>query len=228
MPSYVNLGGVDGAHINTPDKAAFDIASMVLTHDIAPTNWNAVQYLSSRWGSAGNQVFLFYLDAGGILTFVRTQDGTNALTVPATAGVGFAANQRATVRVIYDPASGVTFQSALPGQGFVQVGTPIALGATLIFANSNSPIDIGRNNAGTGLGNYFNGKVYGMSMSTLAGSVVLSPSFTGMTVGQTTVGDGQSNVWTLQGAASVVQAAGGAKRAVMIPGYSFGYNALAA
>lgn len=211
MSSHALLPGADGAHITTPDHASLDIASIDFRIELAPTDWTAVQYLASRWSSAGNRVFLFYLDSGGIITYVRTTDGTNALTVPATEGVGFSANQRAFVRVFHDPTTtDVIFYSSLDGgNNWTQVGATVVIGASSIFAASNSPIDIGRNNQSAGLGNYLNAKVYRMSIRTAAGTLICSPDFRQMSPGQTTTVDSTGKTWTLAGTSSVVGAPDG-------------------
>jgi hypothetical protein len=212
--SYLNLEGVAGDSVSTPDTAALDITGDIdIRAEISP-NWYGPdsQMIIGKWEPNGDQRSWMLRLTSGQLFFQFTTNGV------AATGTGFffgrnlpVLPERAAVRVTMDADNGAGGRTAqfytadsLAGP-WVALGGPIVIsgyGTTPMFSGS-APLVVGGTDAPSkrypmvGRGYRFEVR------SGINGTVVASPDFTALTAGTRTFTDSAGLVWSLTNGAEI-------------------------
>jgi hypothetical protein len=196
--------------ISTPDSAGLSVTGDIdVRVDLALDVWHRDTRIIGKWPSSTNRSWLLRT-VSGYLRFYWTEDGTTLLYETATAKTPVETG-RLSVRVTLDVNNGasgcdVRFYTSsdtdLSTASWTQLGDTQTAGATTSIYDSTATVDIGDMNSDTAR---FTGRVYtALILDGIGGSTVGSPDFTGAEDGDTTVTDAQSNVWTLNGDAKIV------------------------
>ncbi len=211
----------------TPDVAALDIVGdLDVRVDVEPCSWRpghsmglACKYVNSAanklvTGSTVSRSWRFWLDPLGYLVFSWNPTGgigddivvTSTIPIPASSG-------RLAVRFTIDVnLSGtdrvIRFYTAPNLSGtYILFGSSVqTVGVTSIHSGS-ADLDIGRSYAEISGGSQqmlFQGKVYGAEVRNgIAGSLVASPDFRTLDVGEVGLTDAQTRVWALRANATM-------------------------
>lgn len=203
--THVRLNGAAGTRIAGPDLPALAGGkTLTIELDAALDDWSVAGGLGlvNHWGAAaGLNSWNFILDPQGLLRMTISSDGTGSVpvyygTVPSPV---FADGSRHVVGGTWTADNGTnsTMQFRIDGapKGTLLTGARVPGG----LFNSSRQIWIGAiaPDAARPLANVYGLKIYA------DGTLVASPDFTTIQPGQTTVTDGQGNLWTVTGAATV-------------------------
>lgn len=214
------LPGLDGAFLDSPDAAAFDITGdLDVRIDLAPDTWgtfNGARTLISRWRfplAANERSWVLYLNNSGLPRLAWTTDGTDATRVTGFGTTGLSLfTGRLALRATLDVDNGaggwtVTYYTAPTISGpWTQLGTPVVTpGITSVYAGS-TPLAVGATADGVAA---FDGSrmitatVYAAEVrSGIGGTVVANPLFAGYEPEDRTLTDTAGRTWTLRGAAT--------------------------
>lgn len=169
---YVQLAGVSGDYISTPDAAGLDITGDIeIVKRISGDDWTpgAMQVALSKWHTTSNQrSFYLALNTDGTLALVTSADGSTELPPhTSTASVSFSNGVAGWVKVTFDVDDGAgnrvaTFYTAADQNtepsSWTQLGSTVTTaGATSIYS-STAVLMVGSFIAGTS--SMFAGKVY--------------------------------------------------------------------
>lgn len=201
--------------ISAPDSVGMSIVGDIdIRVDVTTSYW-ADTLLAGKYRIAGDQrSWAFAVDTNGTLFLVWTTAGTSASvdlvrsTIPIPTQPG-----RLALRVALDvsPTPTATFYTSDTISGtWTQLGSAVVsqLGTGTSIKDSTAPVELGyvTDNL-TEIGQTYNGVVGRYNAfelrSGIGGTVVANPTFTGLSLGATTVADGHSNTWTLNGTAAV-------------------------
>jgi hypothetical protein len=162
---YVDLPGLSGNYLSTPDAAALDIVGDIgIGARIAPANPipGVDQEIIGKRSSGTTCSYRLILNDDGTLIFAWSADGTAQLTATSTLTVPVAADEWTYVFATLDVNNGasgrdIRFWTSDDGTLWEQLGDIVTqAGVTSIF-NSSSPLEIGSTSLGTL--NLFDGKI---------------------------------------------------------------------
>jgi len=139
--------------LTTPDVAALDVSgSFQVTAKVRATDWTPAtnMCISSKFGSAGQRSWRFWLDASGTLRFEISTDGTNQLTAISSVATAFADGSDGWVRVEFSASTGNTaFFTSSNGTSWNQLGTTQTIaGFPHTLFNSTQAAEIGGRGSG--------------------------------------------------------------------------------
>jgi len=200
--SSVRLNGTAGAYITGPDIAALaGAAELTVELDVAMDTWtqSVTSQLVGQYNPSGsNQGWRLHLNVAGQQGMQVSANGTATTAYSSGVVLGFTNATRHKIGGTWKAVDGATSSVQFRKDGVNTVKITGALGTTLF--NSTLPTSIGSFSDGS---TPLPCNVYGLKLYA-GGTLVASPDFTSLRTGQTSVTDGQGNVWTLNGAASVV------------------------
>lgn len=208
-PGALNLPGGAGNYASTPDAASLDIVGDIeLRAEVAPASWTpgAESTLISKWNTTGNQrSYHLSLLPSGQLRMGWSTNGTAVTNADSTAVTGFQPGLSRFIRATLDVSSGeVRFYTSDHGGGFLQLGDPVIVGATSIFA-STATVGVGAKSAGAA--DVLTGRVLAAQIRDgIAGTVVADPKFKEYGPTVTSFNDSTGKTWTLNGTAAIVEA----------------------
>lgn len=216
---------LDGAGwASTPDNAAFDVTDLDLRIRCQPDAWangvtwtggartfTNVQYLITRWISAGNQrSFALSVAGAGWPSVAWSSDGTLAVGGSRWFSELVAAQQPIWLGLTVDTNDGsghhvvsswVSTATTPPADitTWDLLETATITGTTSVFGGG-ADVQLGAITSSPS----FRGRIFAAEIrSTINGTVVANPDFTTATPGATTVTDSTGKVWTLQGTAKI-------------------------
>lgn len=233
---WVELDGVTGTYVSTPDSAAASVTGdITLIAWVAMDDWTPAASMTvvSKFGADPQNSYLLQVLIDGTLRINWSEDGTTSKTVDSSASTGFADGTGHWIGVTLDVDNGasghdVTFwvSDDLPSTSPSQVSlaeleaTTTTAGTTSIY-DGTAPVNIGSSIAGTSA--LLSGKVSRAlviaSTDPTADPVVdfnANDYEAGRTLKSTT-----GEVWTLQGAANVF---GPLSRNIDVDGSSDGWT----
>lgn len=204
--AYLALGGA--ARIGTPDSATIsvvgdiDIRVKAALDDWTPATAND---LASKWGTAGQRSWSFYVDTTGNLVLTWSTDGTAATTATSTAAPTVTDGAALWVRATLDVDNGASgydakFYTSSDGETWTQLGSTVTGGATTSIFDGTQTLYAGSD----GATRYMSGDFYFASVrSGIDGTVVAkcdaSEAGNGVTSWTSLVGE----VWTVTGTSVV-------------------------
>lgn len=212
--TYLAVAGNKDSYATAPDTAGLSVTGdLDVRLDVEPATWRpAIQHsLASKWTRTGNQrSWILHLTPGGFLQFNWSTDGIyNSAKVAVSTVAIPSTTERLAVRAILDVDTGlggwaVRFYTAPTiGGSWTQLGAQVsAAGVTSVF-DSTSDVRLGGDPFGWLAA--LSGRVYAFEYRNgVAGTVVASPTFTGLDTLITSLTDAHGNVWTLRGNTVVV------------------------
>jgi hypothetical protein len=205
-----------------PDTAGVSITGDTeIQVDVTLDNWNANQALCSKWTASGGQrSWILLLNEDGTLTFRWSSDGTTGAssTATSTIAVPVPALHRQAIKVTLATGTGTVIFYTAPAAvnqvlsgpitaGWVQLGSPVVLGARTVF-DSTASLRAGAPGTGFSTDYPLHAGIYGKIhsfklLSGIGGTVKASPDFTAATAGASSFADAQSNTWTNQQSAEI-------------------------
>lgn len=212
--TYLEMPGSTD-YISCPDSAGISVTGDIdIRVDLTTSYWSSI-FLAGKYKTTSDQrSWAFVINEAGIPELIWTTAGTSAsadaavgtVTVPQSPG-------RRALRVTVDvsPTPTVTFYTSDSISGtWTQLGDSVTslLGTGTSIYDSTAPIELGYvvDNPAI-IGEAFTGAVGRFNAfelrSGIGGSVVANPTFTGLTIGATTVADSHSNTFTFQNNAQV-------------------------
>lgn len=215
-PLFYSTPGTAGHYASSPDSVAASITGAVLDVDFvgALADWTPASpnVLVSKLGVAGQYGYDLYI--AGVSTgtpFARfSKDGTAILTATATANVSFTDGSVGGLRVKRDPSTGnVTFYTSTDrGATWSQLGNVVATTAGNLF-DGTDPLSIMASSGGAS--NNANGsclrtRIYSGDRDS-GGTLVVdfNPMRDAVTPTGTITSSTTGEVWTLNGASSVIR-----------------------
>lgn len=207
-PGLLALPGGAGNYASTPDAVSLDITGDIeLRAEASFSSWTPAteQTLVSKWNTTGNQrSYKLSLLPSGALRLAWSTNGTAVTQADSTAVTGFQPDLVRFVRATLDVSSGeVRFYTSDHGGGWIQLGDPVTVGATSIFA-STATVAVGAISAGAA--DVMTGDVYAAQIRDgIAGTVVADPKFKEYGPTVTSFVDSTGKTWTLNGTAAIVE-----------------------
>ncbi|MEK0418298.1 MAG: hypothetical protein RI949_2304, partial [Pseudomonadota bacterium] len=208
-PLYLSLPGTAGHYASTPDSVAASITGDIdIRVKCAPTDWTPAAFipLVAKY-AAGQYSYILYLNdlSDGKLLFNYTTDGSTPLSALATVGVGFTDGATGWVRATRQSSSGdVKFYTSTNGETWTQIGTTVSTTAGSMF-DGTAPLRFGE----VAAAQFFNGKVFQAQIyNTIGGTtpvVDFNPQRDAVTPTGTITSSTTGEVWTINGASSVVR-----------------------
>lgn len=208
---YLSLPGTAGHYASTPDSAAASVTGDFETQvQTAPTDWTpaATAVMYSKWATVGQLSYRWYIAAGGVFNIEFSKDGTNALTYTVTpSGITLVDGNDYYVRITRVSATGVVAcQLSSDNVNWVSQTVVGAPSAGDLF-NGTDPLWLG-NNAGAAA---LNGKLFSVQIyNTIGGTtpvVDFNPQRDATTPTGTFTSSTTGEVWTINGASSVIRSA---------------------
>ena len=206
--SYLNCPGASGDCVSTPGSAALDIAGdLTITIRLSLNDWTpaAAAYLVNKFQTGGQISYLLSVGTTGLLMFEWTEDGSTVKNATSTVPNGIADGAIADITLQFQANNGAAGNTTTFLVNGVQLGAQVVgAGVSSIFSSTSNVTISGYAN---GTGNPLAGKVYGASIygGTVAAPVIaasFAPSLA--SAGSTSLRSGTGEVWTLQGATSLV------------------------
>jgi len=202
--SYVALNGTAGCYIQGPDLPLGGAQKIVVEFDASLTDWTpaAIQTYVSQASGSTNLGFSLRCSTTGFDIFNASLTGAAMEVFTPSAAHALTNGTRHVVggTWIADDGDTSTYQPRVDGAnlGTLQIGSRFPDG---LFDSSRS-VEIGRLGDDTArlIGNVYGLRIY------VDDVIVASPDFTALLPNQTSLTDSQGNVWTLKGAAAVVNA----------------------
>ena len=197
-PSSVRLDGSTNSFINGPDLAAV-VGAMTFTVEVdcSPDDWTPTggSTLAAQ-AVSGSSSWLFFLSATGTLIFSAYPTGAGTVLNYTSATLGLTDGTRHTVKAIWTAVSGATSTVQFQVDG-VNKGTAVTAASVPggLF-NSTATTRIGSDGNNT---TRLTGNVHKVNL-TVGATLVASPDFTTLPLGQTSFTDAQGNLWTIGGA----------------------------
>jgi len=213
-PLFLSLPGTAGHYASTPDSVAASITGDIdIRVKVALTDWTpaTLSTLAARYVGGGSRAYLFGVNAAGTLRLITSADGTALIDRSSTASVSAANLDTVFVRVTLDvdnDAVGNTavFYTSTDGESWVQLGDPVVnAGTTSIFDGAMS-LEVGSD--GSGATDRVNGRIYSAQIyDGIDGTLVVdfNPHRDAVTPTGTITSSTTSEVWTINGASSVVR-----------------------
>ncbi len=211
-PLYLSLPGTAGHYASTPDSVAASVTGDIdIRVQCALTDWTPAGYaaLAYKLGAAGQRSFYFAVVAGvsGNLEFAYSTDGTATIGATSTASASITDGATSWVRVTYNSSTGkVNFYKSADGSTWAPIGAEVSTAGGAIF-NSTTVVTLGSGSAGTT--DLLNGKIYSAQIyNTIGGTtpvVDFNPQRDAITPTGTITSSTTSEVWTINGASSVVR-----------------------
>jgi hypothetical protein len=210
---YLLLPGVD-SYASTPNAGTASTDLQVTVHAQRSDSWIPAveETLAAHYDTSGNnRGWRLSLNSGTGWPFLAwSSDGTSTLQfATATARPAVDAYGRAWLRVLLDTDDGsgnwvATFYHRPDPEGdWVQLGEVQTGTAAALFA-STAPYTVGGYKSGALLVGDFTGRVYFLeARDGAAGSIKVSPDFTGHPAGTTSFLDDQTNTWVIHAPASI-------------------------
>lgn len=212
--TYLDLPGSTD-YVSVPDSVAMSITGDIdIRVDVTTSYWSNI-YLAGKYRIAGNQrSWAFLVDPVGTLSFVWTTAGTTATADIVTSNMPIPMQPgRLALRVALDvsPTPTATFYVSDSISGtWTQLGDVMAssIGVGTSMFDSTAPIELGyiTDTVAEIGGAYYGlvGRYNAFEMrSGIGGTVVANPTFTGLTLGATSVADTHSNTFTFQNSTAV-------------------------
>ena len=202
-PAGLFLPGVSFSFASTPDNAALDITGDIdLRADVTLDDWTPVSNVSpiTKWGGVQNSYLLGVNPTGNII-IAWSADGTATLSATSTVPVPAANGQRRAIRATLDVNNGaggrtITFYTAGSIDGaWVQLGSPVVVGATTSIFAGTQQMEIGSHSGGTA--DLFRGTVHAAEVRNgIDGTAVANPNFAAQPMGTTGFTDAAGRVWS--------------------------------
>ena len=207
-PGTLNLPGGSGNYASTPDAASLDIVGDIeLRAEVSFSSWTPAteQTMVSKWNTTGNQrSYHLSLLPTGHLRLGWSTNGTAVTNADSTEVTGFQPELIRFIRTTLDVSSGeVRFFTSDHGGGFIQLGDPVIVGATSIFA-STATVGVGAKSAGTA--DVMVGRMYAAQIRNgIAGTIVADPKFKEYGPTVTSFNDSTGKTWTVNGTAAIIE-----------------------
>jgi hypothetical protein len=207
-PGVLNLPGGAGNYASTPDAASLDIVGDIeLRAEVSLDSWTPAteQTLVSKWNTTGNQrSYKLSVLPSGALRMAWSTNGTAVTQADSTVVTGFQPDLARFIRATLDVSSGeVRFYTSDHGGGWLQLGDPVVVGATSIFA-STATVGVGAISAGAA--DVATAQVYAAQIRDgIAGTIVADPKFKEYGPTVTSFNDSTGKTWTLNGTAAIVE-----------------------
>ena len=210
--SYLEMPGVSGDIVSTPDHASLDITGDLDVRVELTADWyqTAHQVLIGKWSTVdGNRSWIWRIK-DGISTFVWSPTGLTSGQI-ITAATLPALPRRAALRVVLDVNNGsggnslLTYYSDSLDGAWTLIRDDTASGLTSIFSGS-APLEIAPTQVVTGQADRppFRGRLHRAEVrSGIAGTVVASPDVRALTPGTTSWADSAGRTWTIAGTAEI-------------------------
>jgi hypothetical protein len=158
------LPGTTTGYVSTPDSTAADITGdLDIRLWMMATDWTpaSIQYLLTKFETAGQISYLLSLTAAGALQLEWSTDGAAVTTATSTVATSIADGAFKWVRCAVDVDDGgvykVYFYLSDDGVTWTQLGSTVTGGATTSFFSSTSNVTI--SGYGNGANNPLNGAV---------------------------------------------------------------------
>jgi hypothetical protein len=214
-PSATTKGvtlGVGGGWISTPDNAALDhTTDFEYVFEIAMLDWTPeLEAVIAGKGDfdTGDGSWIFSVMPDGKFRLRISLNGGNTIKeYISTAAPGLSAGQRRFIRFTHDNntpggSTTVTFSHSATNGSFVTIGSAVVVsGIENVFSGSGTLRLGARSSAGldTWQGYFY----YAEGRSSIGGTIVTSPTFTGLPLGNAQFTDAQGRVWSFMGNAEV-------------------------
>jgi len=163
---WVELDGVSGTYVSTPDSAAASVTGdITLIAWVAADDWSDQQIFVNKWTASGNQRSFQFQSLSSALRVLLSSDGASSVNASSTASIPFANKTGGWVRASWsDSADAVNFYTSNQPAGtplsdisWVQLGdADVALSSSGIY-DSTAVVEVGSGNVGTAA--IFTGKV---------------------------------------------------------------------
>lgn len=219
---WVDLDGVSGTSVSTPDSAALSITGdLDLRVRLSMDDWTpaADTTLIGKFLATGSQrSYRLYVDTAGKPVLQWSADGAANLSATSTAATAFTDATVHWVRATLDVDDGggnrvVTCYTSDDETNdhtavtWAQLGSAVTTAATTSIFDSTAALHVGAH--GTGTAGNLAGDVYAAAvLSGIGGTVVANPVFAESPweiadTASTARADDQGNTWTLNGAAEI-------------------------
>lgn len=153
--NYIYFPGISGNSCSSPDSAAADITGDIdIRVIVAPNAWASNNMLISKWGSAGNRSYNFYIDSSAKPVIQWSTNGTTALSVTSNVAITATDYEALAVRAVLVVDEGgshvVRFYTSVDnGSTWVQLNIDqYGIGVTSIFSSTAS-LTVGYNTSNT-------------------------------------------------------------------------------
>ena len=206
---YLSLPGTAGHYASTPDSVAVStIVDIDLRGKLNMADWTpaAISVIAGTDPLTGapNRTWSFYVDTAGKLNLQASLDGSTPNLAISSVAIGATDGTDKWVRVTRTDSTGVQkFYTSNDGATWTQLGTDVTTTAGSIFDSASKPCYLGNIAAGTG---GFNGRIYSFQLYS-AGvlAVDFNPHRDATTPTGTITSSTTGEVWTINGASSVVR-----------------------
>lgn len=223
----LNLPGVSGDNVTTPDSAALSVTNDIgFVAHVALDDWTpaVAASLIAKWTLAGNnRSFMFRVNTDGTLMFQVSVDGTAVITRSSTVAVTAGGELAwvtdggklwvgATVDVNNGSGYAVKFWVSTDGATWAQLGATITTEADPItIFDSTAQVEIGSHDGTSGIvaGYIYSARIYsgvGAHTAPNQGTLVADFSPDDFRLSGATATDSTGNVWAVNGDASIVTA----------------------
>ncbi len=213
-PLYLSLPGTSGHYASTPDSAANSITGDIdIRVKVAKTDWTpaTADCYAAKWNTS--LAWLFRGQTTGELIYNWSADGASSVaTKVSSVATGFIDGTVHWVRVTHDVDNGaggndVKFYTSEDGVNWTQLGTTQTTAGTTSIFNSTAVVEVGSASGGTA--NQLNGKIYSAQIyDEIDGTTPLvdfNPHRDATTPTGTITSSTTGEVWTINGASSVVR-----------------------
>ncbi len=214
-PLYLSLPGSAGHYASTPDSVAASVTGDIdIRVKAALTDWTpaAIQCLAIKDDAALQRSYEFYVNPVGTLGFVWFESGGASKTTASTAITGITDGQTSLVRVTLDVDNGaagntVTFYKSSDGATWTQIGNAVVTAGVTNIKDTTAILELGSIASGATLN--LNGKIFSAQIyNTIGGTtpvVDFNPQRDAITPTGTITSSTTGEVWTINGASSVVR-----------------------
>lgn len=198
------LPGTAGAYASSPDNAKFDIVGDIdLRVDATLPDWTSTagKAIFGKWGGTiADKAYILFMETGRLQLYIS--DGSAESAATASADVPFPDGTRGWVRVTYRTSDRrVQFFTSIDGDEWTQLGTNQTHDRASINGATTHPLMVGGMVGGAT--SPLTGTVYKAEIRNgIDGDIVASPDFT-VQADESSFEDGQGNVWTVNGTASI-------------------------
>lgn len=202
----LSLPGTSGDYASTPDSAAVSITGDIdIRVKMVMDDWTPADTESpiGKWDITGNQrAYRIYVNTNGRLSFEISSDGLGGGSLLTSTAAPSVSNGNALwIRITIDVNDGAgnkvaTFYTSSDGISWTALGSAVTEVGTASFFDSTASVEIGSNNAGTGL--RLAGKIYYAEIRNgIDGTVVAKFDPREGDVAATTFTSGTGEVWTI-------------------------------
>mgnify|MGYP000591408831 FL=1 len=205
-PLYLSLPGTAGHYASTPDSVAASVTGDIdIRVKVAMADWTPTTYANiiSKWvGATYSYTFQFDTTVGRLLL----AGNSGGFAAVSSVGTGFTDGTTHWVRGTRVAATGVvTFYTSEDGESWGQLGTPVA-GTAGAISDDSVAVGIGGNSSGPSAlnGKIFSAQIYDEIDGTTP-VVDFNPHRDATTPAGTITSSTTGEVWTINGASSVVR-----------------------